>query len=177
MQQLLTDDDGRTTARLSHSSTSYPQSSLLPFYVDLLSYFGVPDCPALIDKTYGDHSTPSSRTVEAAEANRKVWIAEAARVVFAYAFDATVDEPSRGAALEIVSKAIQPLVQMAVRLVGDGSIVKPDRTALSLGGGLWKVKGYQEMLLAGLEARGIRFASVVVVNDAAWEGVRSLAAQ
>lgn len=106
-----------------------------------------------------------------------MWIAEAARIVFAHAFGGNIDEASRLAALAIVTDGVQPLVQLATRLVGDGSVVVPSRASLSLGGGLWKVPGYCELLQRGLKERGIVFAEVVVVGDAPEEGARALVAQ
>nr|CRX79218.1 hypothetical protein ls5931a1_00027 [Leucosporidium scottii] len=132
---------------------------------------------SLVDKTYSDHSTSTARSFTAAEANRKVWIAEAARVVFAHAFGDGIDEPSRIAALAIVADGVQPLVKLAAGLVGDRSVISPSRSSLSLGGGLWKVPGYCELLKRSLKELGIVFAEIVVVGDAPEEGARALMAE
>lgn len=48
---------------------------------------------------------------------------------------------------------------------------------MSLGGGLWKVQGYCDLLRRGLKEAGIDFAEVMFVGDAPEEGARALVAQ
>ncbi|GAA5961587.1 hypothetical protein JCM21900_006643 [Sporobolomyces salmonicolor] len=177
IRYILDNDDARQTQVLCGSSVVLKPAN--PLITALLAYFDVPDAAALVDKTYSDHSTPTNSSFSATETNRKVWIAEATRVVFAFAFgaDRPALDPSRLAALSIVAAGVQPLVQLALRLVGDRSVVAPARALLSLGGGLWKVPGYVELLLLGLGEAGVVFADVVVVADAPEEGARALAAQ
>lgn len=172
---MLEDDDRRKS--LGYARPSLPPTATLPLIHSLLACFEVADAAELVHKTYSDHSTSTTRSFTAAEANRKVWIAEAARVVFAHAFGDGVDEASRLAALAIVADGVQPLIKLAAGLVGDRSVVSPARSSLSLGGGLWKVPGYRELLTRGLKELGIVFAEVVVVEDAPEEGARALVAQ
>ncbi|ORY85980.1 hypothetical protein BCR35DRAFT_330682 [Leucosporidium creatinivorum] len=172
---VLEDDDRRKS--LAYSRSALPPTNPLPLVHALLACFGVADAAELVHKTYSDHSTAAARSFTAAEANRKVWIAEAARVVFAHAFGDGVDEASRIAALAIVADGVQPLVKLAAGLVGDRTVINPSRSSLSLGGGLWKVPGYCELLKRGLKELGIVFADVVVVGDAPEEGARALVAQ
>ena len=175
IRYILDDDDARKS--LAYSGSAALASPPVPLIDALLDYFGVADAAELVDKTYSDHSTPNSRSFTAAETNRKVWIAEAARIVFAHAFGDSVDESSRLAALGLVTAGVQPMVDLATRLVGDRSVIVPSRSSLSLGGGLWKVPGYRELLQRGLKERGIVFADAVVVGDAPEEGAKALVAQ
>lgn len=157
-----------------------PPRAPLALHTSLLKHFGVPTASALVANTYRDHSTPLDRSFEAAEANRKVWIAEATRIVFGYAFGAqglVAPDASREVALAIAREGASSLVDIAARLVGRAEIVDPSRAALSLGGGLWQVEGYRELVVRGLSARGIEFAEVVTVGHPAEAGVVALVAQ
>lgn len=177
MRSILTASDTlRSTSFLSPSSPSPP---LLPLHASLLKHFGVPSAAALVAKTYGDHSTsPLHPSFEQAEANRKVWIAEAARIVLAYAFaeDGSADDESRAVALGIAGVAASSMVDLAAVLLGR-DIVEPKKAALALGGGLWKAEGYCDLVVKGLRERGVEFAAVVVVGDPAEAGVLALVAQ
>lgn len=170
---ILDDDDARKSMLLARPGTVLPLT--LPLITALLEYFGVGDAGELVVKTYSDHSSSTSSSFTVAETNRKVWIAEAARIVFDYAFGGNSDEPSRLAALALVKEGVQPLVQLAIRLIGDRSIIVPDRASLSLGGGLWNAPGYIELLHSGLKAAGVVFAETIRVTDAAGEGAKALA--
>lgn len=172
---ILEDDDARKSMLLEQPGTLLPP--VLPLITSLLDYFGVCDAGDLVVKTYSDHSSSGSSSFTVAETNRKVWIAEAARIVFNYAFDESVDAQSRAAALALVQEGVQSLVQLAIRLIGDRSIIVPERSSLSLGGGLWSAPGYIALLHAGLKARGVVFAETTRVTDAAGEGAKALAVQ
>ncbi|KAK4052324.1 hypothetical protein OIO90_004405 [Microbotryomycetes sp. JL221] len=172
---ILDDDDARHSPCYAPTG-SYPPTRL-PLISALMRYFGASSPADLIDRTYSDHSlteTNQTSSFAIAESNRKVWIAEAARVVFAHAFGDHVDDASRIAAMSIVQEGVQPLVKLVSRLVGDRSTIVPTRAALSLGGGLWKVPGYSELLLKGLREAGINFAETFIVNDAPGEGAKAV---
>ncbi|KAK8866105.1 hypothetical protein IAR55_001256 [Kwoniella newhampshirensis] len=77
-------------------------------------------------------------------------------------------------ALRLAKHSVAPLIELTTSLLGDGSVVRPSRTALALGGGLMMSKGYRSLLLEGLKKDGIDFGKVVVVKDAAGEGARGL---
>ncbi|KAL8284005.1 hypothetical protein RQP46_005118 [Phenoliferia psychrophenolica] len=178
MRSILTSSD----ALQSHSFLSplSPPPPQLALHTALLKHFGVPTAAALVAKTYRDHSTPLDPSFESAEANRKVWIAESTRIVFAYAFGEVglgATDDSRTVALGIAAESARSLVDIAVRLVGEREIVDPRRAALALGGGLWKATGYSELVVRGLAERGIQFAEVVTVGDPAQAGVLALVAQ
>ena len=140
-----------------------------------------------------------------AVAKRNAAVAGAARVVFSWAFPeehsnpvggevvvgggvppTPPDSPDDDAGLDLVAKSrmdarrladmsIVPLIELTMSLLGDGSMVKADRTALALGGGLMMSRGYRGLLERGLEKRGLRFGEQVVVSDAAGAGARGLA--
>jgi hypothetical protein len=169
MQYVLDNDD-----RAAHSSSSDVPPSL---HVDLLSHYGVRDAAALVDKTYSFHSVSGCQSFEAAEAARKIWIAEGARIIFHYAFASSgmVERRSQEVALDIVERSVEPLVQMALRLVGRVSEGKRS-CGLSLGGSLWKVDGYRGLLMEGIRSGDVegRFGEAIVVGEAAEEGVLSL---
>lgn len=171
----MTEDDARKS--LSFARPAAPLPPPLPLTTALLAYFGVTDAGELVDKTYSDHSTSTNSSFTIAETNRKVWIAEAARVVFAHAFGDDLDEKSRLAAVALVAQSAQSMVQLALRLVGDRSVIVPERASLSLGGGLWNNAGYYELLHRGLKQAGVVFAETTRVTDAAAEGARALAIQ
>ncbi|ODN90194.1 hypothetical protein L198_06212 [Cryptococcus wingfieldii CBS 7118] len=78
-------------------------------------------------------------------------------------------------ALQLSRQSSLPLIQLALSLIGDQSIVRPSSSCLALGGGLMMSEGYRGMLLEGLEKEGVRVGKVVVVSDAAVEGARGLA--
>ncbi|GAA5872726.1 hypothetical protein JCM1840_004501 [Sporobolomyces johnsonii] len=166
-------------ARLS-SSLVNPSSKpvpLLPLFSALLVHLRASDPAHLIDKAYTTHCDPASSTFAGRETERKLWIAEGARVVFSYAFeDSNADDESRATARSILEEAIGPLVETALTLIGDRSAVDPSKGALFLGGGLWNSEGYLQMLKASLVAKGVAFAKVGIVKSAAEEGARALVA-
>ncbi|KAK4703022.1 hypothetical protein P7C70_g3194, partial [Phenoliferia sp. Uapishka_3] len=169
----------------SHSPSPSPLLFSLPLcppsplalHTSLLKHFSVSSPSALISAVYRDHSSPLSPSFLSSEANRKIWIAEACRVVFSYAFGSQgmLDEVSREAALGIVREASGGLMETVLRLVRGG--VEPTKAALALGGGLWRDEGYVKMLVEGLREKAMIFAEVVVVDEPAEAGVRALVAQ
>ncbi|GAA5839213.1 hypothetical protein JCM9279_002629 [Rhodotorula babjevae] len=177
VRRLLAAHDAATTSCLRNPAASPPV--LLPLFADLLSTFRVADAAELVDRTYADHSLPTDAvppSFTSSESNRKLWMAAAAPIVLAHAFDSSpVDAPSASVARSIVEAAVAPLVDAVERLVGKH--VDPRRALLSLGGGMWRAGGYRDLLVQGLEGRGLVFAEVVVVESAAAEGARALCAQ
>lgn len=160
-------------SRSLQNRTGSDHKSLLPLESALLERLGVAGPAEMIDKIYSDHSTGS--TLSHSETRRKLWIADASRIVFRFAFeDATADQESRAVARSILEEAIQPLVDATVRLLAYD--IDPSQSSLSLGGGLWNSCGYQEMLLEKLKERGIEFSEVAVVKSAAEEGAKALLA-
>jgi hypothetical protein len=88
------------------------------------------------------------------------------------------DDPvaaSHAEALKLARSAARSLIELTIDLLGDGSIVRPENTALALGGGLWMSKGYRNLLLEGLRKEGVVFRETVVVGDAAGAGAAGLA--
>jgi hypothetical protein len=88
------------------------------------------------------------------------------------------DDPvaaSHAEALRLARSAVRSLIELTIDLLGDGSIVRPESTALALGGGLWMSKGYRNLLLEGLRKEGVVFRETVVVGDAAGAGAAGLA--
>ncbi|GAA5990317.1 hypothetical protein JCM10908_007312 [Rhodotorula pacifica] len=167
MRRLLTDYDARTTASF-RSGEQEIHPPLLPFFIALLAALKVPDAATMVDRTYSDCD----------ELERKLWIARGSQTVYDYAFDriSDVDEASRAVALEIVREAISPTVDTVISLLGKNGEIDPQRTLLSLGGGMWSAEGYRSLLLDGLEAQGVTFAEVRFVESAAEEGARALRA-
>ncbi|ORY34265.1 hypothetical protein BCR39DRAFT_477181 [Naematelia encephala] len=170
-------------------------STPLPLHRDLLAYFATPDPADLIGLV--SLSGPGVEGVEVGEAvgKRNALVAGAARVILRWAFpeEQTPSSPSppsppieqdqgelakasREEALRLAQECISPLIELTLALLGDGSVVKPQETALALGGGLMMSPGYRGLLLTGLKARGVEFGSVGVVSDAAGVGARGLAA-
>lgn len=99
-------------------------------------------------------------------------------MVLSFAFDPTlaVDSTSKETALSILSKAASSLVALVVRLVSSANL-DVRRTVLTLGGGMWTLEGYRDLLVEGLREKGMEFRDVVVVKSAAEEGARALLAQ
>lgn len=90
--------------------------------------------------------------------------------------DETTDtDESQSVALKLVRKGIEPLVELAIGLLGDGTAVQPETTVLALGGGLFMSKGHRQLLREGLEREGVHFADIVLCRDAAGEGARAIA--
>ncbi|GAA5940288.1 hypothetical protein JCM3775_004421 [Rhodotorula graminis] len=177
IRRLLAAHDAATTASLRNPSAAPPTFPTL--FKNLLEMFGVADAAELVDRTYADHSLPTDAvppSFTSSESNRKLWMASAAPVVLTHAFASPPINPaSTRVARSIVEEAIAPLVDAVTRLVGE--YIDPRRALLSLGGGMWRAGGYRDLLVQGLEARGLRFAEVVVVESAAAEGARALCAQ
>ena len=93
-------------------------------------------------------------------------------------FSQNCNDYSQIEALKIASQAICPLVHMVVGLLGDRSVIKPETTTLTVGGGVISNDGYRSLLLRALETHfDIKFKHVQVVNDAEGEGVQALASQ
>ncbi|GAA6037681.1 hypothetical protein JCM8097_002282 [Rhodosporidiobolus ruineniae] len=175
--RLLADDDARVSASLAHpAALSLPCPTI---FSALLSHLDVPDAAALIDVTYSGEALRNAASFTLAETHRKVWVAEAARVVFSFAYEQPdVDAASQGIALSILAEAVAPLVGTVERLVGKRTTVVPERAVLSLGGGMWKAEGYRRLLLDGLREKGIVFGGGVrVAESAAEEGALALKAQ
>lgn len=168
MRRLLADHDARTTANLRTPGCSDARP-LLAFYAALLGKLEVPDAATMVDKTYSDCD----------ELERKLWVASGSQTVYDFAFRrvAHVDEGSHAVAIEIVRDAIAPVVQTVVALTRNGTDIDPQRTLLSLGGGMWSAEGYRALLLEHLRGEGIVFAAVRFVESAAEEGVKALRAQ
>ncbi|KAL1409134.1 hypothetical protein Q8F55_005961 [Vanrija albida] len=170
----------------AHSTGVYssPVPETLPLHTDLLEYFEVDDPTELIGIVSLMTSFVDGLTIGEASAKRNAYQAGAGRVVFKWAFPADsgvqittdLEKASHEAALKIAKSAIEPLVDLAVSALGDGSVVDPARTALTLGGGLMNSNGYRQLLMDGLKARGVAFRDVLLVDDAAGEGGKALAA-
>ncbi|TNY24053.1 hypothetical protein DMC30DRAFT_387865 [Rhodotorula diobovata] len=177
IRRLLAAHDAATTASLRDPFAKSPP--LLALFSDLLATFGVADAAELVDRTYADHSLPTDAvppSFTSSESNRKLWIAVGAPVVLAYAFGASSTcRASVQMAQSIVEEAVSPLVGAVERLAGGH--VDPRRALLSLGGGMWRTEGYRDLLVRGLEKRGLEFAAVKVVESAAAEGAHALCAQ
>lgn len=136
---------------------------------------------------------PSAEDMSIGEgtAKRNAYMAGAARTVLRWAFPVDASPPSPPAsersdemdssdasqmeAMKLVRKAIQPMVEMTIDLLGDGSVVRPETTVLALGGGLWQSKGYRGLFQEGLKKEGVEFAKVLLVDDAAGVGAQGLA--
>ena len=190
---LLTITD-RTSSNAIYATAPPP---MLPLHADLLRYFEVQDPMALIELT---SLTSWEGSIGEAVAQRNAKVANAARVVFRWAFDESTAPPSPSAspiqngsrslplpsadddpreqsrlqALYIAQRSIKPMIELVLDLLGDGTVVKPESTALALGGGLWQSAGYRQLLLDGLDKENVHFAEVRVVKDAANEGARGL---
>lgn len=181
---LERDDLTQSAALYSPSSPAPPPTPALT--TALLAHFGVPSASALVSKTYADPSPPP-HSFTAAESTRKLWIAQAAPIVLAFAFPQppcsssplspapTPCPASHAAALALARAAAAPVVGHVLRLLGDRSVVRPGRALLTLGGGVWRSGGFVGLLLEGLRGEGVVFAEVGVVGDAAGEGAGALA--
>ncbi|GAA5964140.1 hypothetical protein JCM3765_005352 [Sporobolomyces pararoseus] len=173
MRQLMLAADASQSQSLKGGSPT----PLLPIFTALLERLGVSSPEEMIDRIYsvqseaGDSSSPS--TFSAAETSRKLWIADASRIVFDYAFTNSVDKDSRELAISILQEAISPLVQATIRLSKE---FDPSTSLLALGGGLWGSTGYSELLLEKLRENGLVFSKVSVVKTASAEGAKALLA-
>lgn len=160
----------------SEALYSTPIPGLVPFHRAVLDHFGLSDPLDLIDVASLSGHRVKGMSIDAAAATRNASLAGVARVVLSHAFPATGVASSE--ALQIAKDNTQPLVELAVNLLGDLTVVEPETTLLSLGGGMWRSDGFREYFLAALSERmnGRWFAEVLVVHDAAREGARGLRA-
>lgn len=84
-------------------------------------------------------------------------------------------QESKREALRLAKWAVEPMVELTTELLGDRTVVRPESSALSLGGGLWNSKGYRKLFLDCLKKDGIYFKEVLVVSDPGGEGAKGLA--
>ncbi len=190
IRSLLHHSD-RLSSSPIHSKSPPP---LLPLHRDLLTYFGTSDPMDIIELVSLTGSFVEGLSIGEAVAKRNAAVAGAARVVFSWAFPedrqevppTPPDSPhdsigfnlaalSRKEALTLSEKSIIPLIELTMSLLGDQSVVRPERTTLAMGGGLMMSKGYRRLLEEGLRGEGVRFAEERVVADAAGVGARGLA--
>lgn len=155
-----------------------------PLFRDLMSYFEIEDPTQLISiLALMDPGFVEGLSIGEASAKRNAYLAGAARHVFKWAFPTEAgieistkeEEEAHRAALEIAQNAVEPVVNLVYLALGDRTVVHPERTALDVGGGLMNSKGYVQLLLDGLKARGVVFRDVLLVDDAAGEGAKALA--
>nr|XP_019015109.1 uncharacterized protein I206_01197 [Kwoniella pini CBS 10737]OCF53890.1 hypothetical protein I206_01197 [Kwoniella pini CBS 10737] len=83
-------------------------------------------------------------------------------------------EKAHNEAKKLIRKAIEPLVELTLECLGDLTVVKMERTALVLGGGLMMSPGYRNLLLSRLAKLAVEFGKVILVEDAAKEGAEAL---
>jgi hypothetical protein len=163
---------------------SAPTPPRLPLHDDLLEYFEVDDPTELIGIVALMTDFVEGLTIGEASSKRNAYLAGAARHVFKWAFpadsgvvlDSDLARRSHEVALDIAKFAMSSLVKLAIECLGDGTIVHPEHTAVTLGGGLMNSPGYRHLLLEGLRERGVVFRDVLLVDDAAGEGAKALAA-
>lgn len=125
-----------------------------------------------------------------AQARRNATMAGAARVVLSCAFpdDATglpspptsepkdvPVSPSQAEALRIAVASAAPVAKLIMECLGDQTVVRPETTALCLGGGLWNSKGYRELVMGELAKQNIVFGVDLLVRDPAGAGASGLA--
>ncbi|KAL7419286.1 hypothetical protein Q5752_006123 [Cryptotrichosporon argae] len=173
---------------VSKAMYSTPAPPPLPLHTELMNYFGVTvpyDLFAIVSLTSPTFAPGLS--IGEASAKRNAYMAGAARVVFRWAFDsallvgatpaeqAAIDK-SRAEAMRIVRLSVDSLADLTLEALGDRTVVKPEHSALALGGGLMMASGYRALLEQRLDQHGVRFGQVVIVDDAAGEGARALAA-
>ncbi|CAD6583383.1 MAG: hypothetical protein TREMPRED_003535 [Tremellales sp. Tagirdzhanova-0007] len=179
--------------RLSSSPIHSPEPPrLLPLHRDLLAYFATSDPMDLIELVSLTGPFVDGLSIGEAVAKRNAAVAGAARVVLTWAFPDDAEPPtppdspdkesgldlaglSRDTALRLAKASVAPLIELTMSLLGDQSVVTPEKTVLALGGGLMMSKGYRGLLEAGLRSEGVSFGEEVVVGDAAGVGARGLA--
>lgn len=164
-----------------YSSSRPPQ---LPLHDDLLEYFDVSDATELIGIVALMTDFVDGLSIGEASSKRNAYLAGAARHVFKWAFpndsgvalDSDLARRSHEVALEIATSAMSSLVKLTIECLGDRTIVHPENTALTLGGGLMNSPGYRHLLMEGLKERGVVFRDVLLVDDAAGVSAKALAA-
>lgn len=163
---------------------STPTPPQLPLHDDLMEYFAVDDPTELIGIVALMGDFVDGLSTGEASSKRNAYLAGAARHVFKWAFpndsgvvlDSDLARRSHEVALEIATFAMSSLVKLTLECLGDRAIVHPENTALTLGGGLMNAPGYRHLLMEGLKERGVVFRDVLLVDDAAGEGAKALAA-
>lgn len=163
---------------------SSPTPPQLPLHNDLMEYFAVDDPTELIGIVSLMGDFVEGLSTGEASAKRNAYLAGAARHVFKWAFpadsgvelDTELAQRSHERALDIAVSAMSSLVKLTIECLGDRTIVHPENTALTLGGGLMNSPGYRHLLMEGLEKQGVVFRDVLLVDDAAGEGAKALAA-
>ncbi|GMK58402.1 hypothetical protein CspeluHIS016_0504340 [Cutaneotrichosporon spelunceum] len=187
IRELLTQWDREQSCAI-YAGGAGPTPPRLPLHTDLLAYFGVDEPTDLIGIVALMTDFVHGLSVGEASSKRNAYLAGAARVVFKWAFPEDSDsEREEGAldselatrsherALAIAHEAVKPMVRLMLECLGDRSVVHPDSTAVTLGGGLMNAPGYRALLLDGLADAGVVFRDVLLVEDAAGEGAKALA--
>ncbi|KZO89872.1 hypothetical protein CALVIDRAFT_436753 [Calocera viscosa TUFC12733] len=128
--------------------------------------FGVKTTDGLLAKVY---ELDEGKSASVAANQRKLAIAELSRAVVKCATELGC-ERAKG----VLRDSATDLAHQALPLV-DGTRIVDSRATLCLGGGMLGLPIYREMFLHALEHRGVRFARVEYIADAAGRGARTLA--
>lgn len=109
------------------------------------------------------------------EGVRKTRVAKLTTLVNSYAYDqdAARDAESVLLAKTIVTAASAELQESVLDLLRSNGWNARD-VLLSLGGGVWTQRGYRDLLVAGLQAKGETFGRVDVIDKPVEAGAKAL---
>ncbi|TFK33862.1 hypothetical protein BDQ12DRAFT_614474 [Crucibulum laeve] len=143
-------------------------------HTSIMEYFGCSFIGEIISAVYNPSPTlKESQDVTSVHSDPKLRIAGACPVVFNLAFS-TLDGHVDNEAISILKEAARSAAHTIGLLLGGGSPVKPENSALILGGALVQVEAYRKLVLEALERLGHRFAHIEAIPDAAGSAVRLL---
>ncbi|CDR99789.1 uncharacterized protein SPSC_02972 [Sporisorium scitamineum] len=129
----------------------------------------------LIHAAYRDRVCATGGNFFHAEDARKRWLAETTRVVFEYAFEHN-GRSGKQLAVQLLNQAVGECVDSISKLCCPKDRIRPERSTLVLGGGLWSNSKFLELLVEMWAKQGREgFKSIHVVKSPAHEAAGYLA--
>ncbi|SOV04519.1 uncharacterized protein UDID_02559 [Ustilago sp. UG-2017a] len=169
---------GLSTIQLMLTREEERQFQPLPltdFESAVLQALGVSTPVELISAAYRDRVCATGGNFFHAEDARKRWLAETTRVVFEYAFN---PESRTGGdlATQLLHQAVGECIESITKLCSPRDRIKPGKSTLVLGGGLWSNSKFLELLVELWGNQGGREAwkNIHVVKSPAHEAVSYL---
>ncbi|GAC96243.1 glucokinase regulator [Pseudozyma hubeiensis SY62] len=131
----------------------------------------------LISAAYRDRVCASGGNFFHAEDARKRWLAETTRVVFEYAFE-DAGRSGKDLAVQLLHQAVGECIDSISKLCCPKDRIRPERSTLVLGGGLWSNSRFLDLLVEMWKDQGRDgFKNIHVVKSPAHEAAEYLAAK
>lgn len=130
----------------------------------------------LISAAYRDRVCATGGNFFHAEDARKRWLAETTRVVFQYAFAEDSEGSGKELATQLLNQAVGECIDSITKLCCPQDRIRPEKSTLVLGGGLWSNNKFLGLLVEMWKEQGRRgFKNIHVVKSPAHEAATYLA--